>query len=78
MSEGRKYLVSTGADPEELLKVNFSYLMYNEKFGYYESYNELPDNEQEIVLEMFAIWYDMGLTVEMLGKDMLWKQLERS
>ena len=52
--------------------------MYNEKFGYYESYNELPDNEQEIVLEMFAIWYDMGLTVEMLGKHMLWKQLERS
>ena len=44
-------------------------LMYNEKFAYVcyncGSYNELPDNEQEIV-EKFR--NDMGLTVEQHGK----------
>ena len=43
--------------------------MYNEKFAYVcyncGSYNELPDNEQEIV-EKFR--NDMGLTVEQHGK----------
>ena len=71
-NKGRKYLVSTGANPDELLEMNFEArgLMYNQKFAYVcyhcGSYNELPENEQERVLEKFR--NDMGLNAEQHGK----------